>query len=105
VDKPAFVNILNDLRVLQTVAQDLYRGRNETGQKTAPAESPWFRTFDPVDMHAFVHRRTGSCGVDAASPFFNQAIRARSDPVFDGVGIAGQAGVRRNVCSLRQVYD
>ena len=62
VDKPGLLHRLKGLRVVEALAQGLFLARTETGQKTDCAQVGRFRTFDPVDMHGFVHRRGGRQG-------------------------------------------
>jgi hypothetical protein len=55
VDKPNFFHKLKGLRAPQALGQGLCRARTETGQKNGGAQVGQFRTFVPVDMHAFIH--------------------------------------------------
>jgi hypothetical protein len=55
VDKTIFLHSLNGLRVFEGPVQALFLQRMLTGQKTGSAQAGQFRTFNPVDMHGFIH--------------------------------------------------
>jgi hypothetical protein len=82
VDKTIFLHRLNGLRVLEGLVQALFLGRMLTGQKTGSAQAGQFRTFNPVDMHGFIHSR--------ASPGSSTRIHG------------GKTGRQCRICMLRQ---
>jgi hypothetical protein len=59
VDKPDFPHSLNGLLVFQAAAQALFPKRMLTGQKSGCGRAGQFRTFDPVDIHGFIHSAAG----------------------------------------------
>ena len=56
VDKLDFFHMLKGLRVAEAAEQALYPDGTKTGQKTGGVQEVWFRTFDPVDIHGFIHK-------------------------------------------------
>lgn len=59
MDKTIFLHSLNGLRVFEGLVQALFLRRMLTGQNTGSAQAGQFRTFNPVDMHGFIHSRAG----------------------------------------------
>ena len=55
MDKRDFFHKLKGLRACKRAGKNLYPAGIETGQKIAVFALPRFRTFDPVDMHGFIH--------------------------------------------------
>lgn len=57
VDKAGLLNRLKGLRGKEGAEQGLCLARTLTGQKAGSQQTRQFRTFDPVDMHGFIHNR------------------------------------------------
>lgn len=57
VDKWDFFHKLKGLRALEAVEQTLLLDGTETGQKIRRRVARQFRTFDPVDIQEFIHKR------------------------------------------------
>lgn len=99
MDKPDFLHKLNGLRAFQTAGQGLRLARTLTGQKIRGVQVPWFRTFDPVDIHGLVHR--GGC-FQAAPAFSRLPDKGRGrDP--DRAG--GFTGAGKFFSSARRSAD
>lgn len=90
MDKPVFLHNLKDLRHFQTAEQGLRLAGTLTGQKNGRVQVAWFRTFDPVDMHGFVHSGVQLMRVATVFRFVRQHSAA--------LAITGKADVAMWAC-------
>jgi hypothetical protein len=95
VDKPDFLHRLNGLPAFEGTGKGLFLTRTLTGQKTGSMQAGHFRTFNPVDMHGFIHSGDGFA---AKQGVFRRWRRARSPCAAQ---VAGRTGVE-NFFLVRQ---